>query len=64
MWVIVRARAGDGYVGVLDSDPGMAEGLRLRSGADVGFGPEHIAAIGRPPREYIVGKYGADFFAG
>jgi hypothetical protein len=26
------------------------------------FGPEHIADIGRPPRDDIVKKYGASFF--
>lgn len=26
------------------------------------FGPEHIAEIGAPPREYVMKKYGASFF--
>jgi hypothetical protein len=29
MWVIVKSRAGDRYRGVLDNDPGHAEGLKL-----------------------------------
>ena len=63
MWVIVKARAGRRYIGVLDSDPGLSEGLNLRSGDEVEFGPEHVVSVERPPREYIVSKYGADFFA-
>jgi hypothetical protein len=64
MWVIVKSRAGGGYLGVLDNDPGTAEGLLLRPGAEVLFGPEHVAAIGHPPRAYVLEKYGSDFFAG
>ena len=64
MWVIVRSRRGGGYVGILDSDPGDAEGLLLRSGSEVHFGPEHVASIDHPPREYILEKYGPDFFTG
>ena len=62
MWVIVKSRIGNRYVGVLDSDPGRAEGLQLESGDEVVFGPEHVANIDRPPREYVIGKYGQDFF--
>jgi hypothetical protein len=64
MWVIVRAREGGGYVGLLDNDPRTAEGLLLRPGAEVRFGPEHVARVARPPREYVLDKYGSDFFAG
>jgi uncharacterized protein YegJ (DUF2314 family) len=62
MWVIVKARTPDGYVGVLDNDPGHAENLNLREGDLIVFGPEHVAAIDHPSREYIVGKYGDSFF--
>ena len=61
MWVIVKA-AGDGrYVGILDNDPGEAEGVFLHLGDEIVFGAEHVAAIERPPRDYIVGKYGPEF---
>ena len=30
MWVIVKARTESGYLGILDSDPGVAENLTLR----------------------------------
>lgn len=63
MWVIVKRSVDGRYLGVLDSDPGAAEGLRLRPGIELSFGPEHVAGIGRPPRSYIVEKYGEDFFA-
>ena len=61
MWVIVKARTEEGYVGVLDNNPGAAENLKLRERDLVAFGPEHVTEIGRPPREYIVEKYGTSF---
>jgi len=63
MWVIVRAVGPDGYVGVLDNDPGRSEGLNLHEGDAIVFGPEHVAAIEYPSKEYVVGKYGRSFFA-
>ena len=62
MWVIVSAITPDGYSGVLDNDPGQAEGLNLREGDTIVFGPEHVAAIDHPSREYLIGKYGRAFF--
>jgi hypothetical protein len=62
MWVIVRGRTGDVYSGVLDSDPGQAEGLSLRPGTEVNFRPEHVIAIERPPEGYVLEKYGQEFF--
>ena len=62
LWVIVRQRTGLEYVGVLDSDPGTAEGLNLHEGDAIAFRPEHVAAIDRPSREYILQKYGSAFF--
>ena len=62
MWVIVKARTERGYIGILDNDPGTAENLGLREGDSIAFGPEHIADIGNPPREYVIKKYGASFF--
>lgn len=62
MWIIVKRRVGDNYIGVLDSDPGLAEGLSLGPGTEVLFGPEHISDIDHPPRSYVIDKYGSDFF--
>jgi hypothetical protein len=62
MWVIVKARIEGGYVGVLDNDPGNAENVHLHEGDVIAFGPEHIADISTPPREYMIEKYGASFF--
>jgi hypothetical protein len=62
MWVIVKCRGPLGYEGVLDSDPGHADSLKLKQGDVVHFGPEHVAAIEHPPRDYVVAKYGASFF--
>ena len=62
MWVIIKMKTEHGYLGILDSDPGAAENLTLREGDQVAFGPEHVIDTGRPPRNYIVEKYGASFF--
>jgi hypothetical protein len=50
------------YCGVLDNDPGQADGLALRPGAHVTFAAEHIIAIARPPDGYVLERYGAEFF--
>ncbi len=62
MWVIVKKRVGELYVGVLDSNPGRAEGLALRPGTEVHFSADHVVDIDRPPEEYVLAKYGANFF--
>ena len=62
MWVIVKARVGAAYSGILDSNPGSADNLTLRRGSVVFFLPEHVIAIGTPPRHYVLETYGADFF--
>ncbi|CAB1070737.1 hypothetical protein D1AOALGA4SA_1017 [Olavius algarvensis Delta 1 endosymbiont] len=62
MWVIIKARSGSGYVGILDKDPGIAENLNLNEGDAIVFGPEHICEISKPPHEYIMKKYGPAFF--
>jgi hypothetical protein len=61
MWVIVKAVRDGRYVGVLDNDPGEAKGLLLHLGDEIVFGAEHVAAIERPPHDYIVRKYGREF---
>ena len=62
MWVIVKARTEGGYIGVLDNSPGTAENLRLSEGDNIAFGPEHVAEISTPPRDYVMRRYGASFF--
>ena len=64
MWVLVKACAGGRYAGVLDSNPGRSEGLHLSEGDTIVFGPEHVANIDTPPRDYILRKYGPGFFGG
>jgi hypothetical protein len=61
MWVIVKRRIGDGYIGVLDNDPGR-DGHLLSEGLPLRFGPEHVIAIQRPPDGYVLSKYGLTFF--
>ena len=63
MWVIVKRRVEGRYVGILENDPGTADGLRLHPGMELLFGPEHVAEIGHPPRSYVVEKYGTGFFS-
>jgi hypothetical protein len=62
LWVIVKTRTGNIYRGVLDSDPGWAEGLALRPGSEVNFLPEHVIKTARPPDGYVLEKYGPAFF--
>jgi hypothetical protein len=62
MWVIVRSRTESGYIGVLDNSPGVAENVQLHEGDVISFGPEHVTAIAKPPRKYVIEKYGASFF--
>lgn len=57
-----KRRAGNLYTGVLDSDPGRADGLCLREGAEGVFSAEHVIAISRPPKGYVLDKYGPAFF--
>ena len=64
LWVIVKRKTGSLYVGVLDSDPGISEGLTLRPGTELLFGPEHVSAINRPPEGYILERFGPGFFNG
>lgn len=62
MWVIVKTTAAGGYIGILDNEPASAENLRLRKGDAIFFKPEHVAEIGRPPRGYIIERFGESFF--
>jgi hypothetical protein len=57
MWVIIKASTDSGYLGILDNDPGIAENLTLRQGDRVLFGSQHVIDTGRPPHDYILGKY-------
>lgn len=50
MWVIIKVRTENGYIGVLDNDPGTAVNVKLHERDLVICGPEHVADIGRPPR--------------
>ena len=63
MWVIVRRRMADSYVGVLDSTPTSTDAASsMVRGLMVVFAPEHIADIGVPTREYVIAHYGEGFF--
>ncbi len=63
MWVIIRERVGDLYVGVLDSSPCSIEPDPdfLARGSEVVFGPEHIVDVSSPSSEYILEHYGKEF---
>lgn len=45
MWVQIRSRSGDGYVGVLDNDPYCTN--ELRAGAEVRFVEAHVIQVHR-----------------
>jgi len=61
MWVIVIEVLPYGYRGILDSEPGTAENLNLRSGDSIDFEAEHICKIDQPPEEYLKRKYSEHF---
>lgn len=61
MWVIVTSVTGAGYIGVLDSDPGYGENLKLAQGDLIEFGAEHVSKIDNPPAEYLTKEYGELF---
>jgi uncharacterized protein YegJ (DUF2314 family) len=43
MWVIVKERKANGYIGVLDNDPYCT--TELRSGEQIEFRPEHVIQV-------------------
>ncbi|HYZ48567.1 MAG TPA: hypothetical protein VE567_06705, partial [Sphingomonas sp.] len=48
MWVIVRERVGDQYLGILDNDPyAISENDELWSGIELPFSPRHVVNIER-----------------
>jgi len=61
MWVIVAERAGETYVGLLDSQPASIEPsptVYLCFGAEIPFLPEHVVDIAQPPEEYVTWQLG------
>ncbi len=48
MWVIVRERVGDHYLGILDNDPyAIDQNEELWSGVELPFSPRHVIDIDR-----------------
>jgi hypothetical protein len=46
MWVIVRERVGDQYLGILDNNPyAISENEELWSGVELPFSPRHVIDI-------------------
>jgi mRNA-degrading endonuclease toxin of MazEF toxin-antitoxin module len=43
MWVIVKGREKDGYLGILDNDPACTQ--KMKSGLEVNFEPRHVISI-------------------
>ena len=49
MWVIVRERVGNQYLGILDNNPyALEENDELWSGVEIAFSPRHIIDIDLP----------------
>ena len=64
MWVIAlppREGQTSRHLGILDSDPGRADKLRLRKGDIIPFRPEHVCRVDRPPRAFLLEAHGALF---
>ena len=56
MWVFVTERLADGFIGVLDNQPGSFppdDDVYLVVGAEIPFAAEHVIDIGHPPAEYV-----------
>ena len=61
MWAIVAGRAGELFVGILESEP-AEETTALGLGAEFLYGPEHVIDVDDPPPEYVEQKYGRRLF--
>jgi hypothetical protein len=61
MWVIVKEKIDDFYLGILDNQPvGIDEGF-LDKNSEIYFKAEHITDIGYPPKEFLEERFGKDF---
>ncbi len=46
LWVVVRERLSDGYIGILDNEPTLIEENEFFwRGTELPFGPQHIIAV-------------------
>lgn len=62
MWVIVKEKIDDFYLGILDNQPaGIDQGF-LDKNSEIYFKAEHIIDIGYPPQDYLEERFGKDFF--
>lgn len=55
MWVIVKEKIGDTYIGILDNQPACSnfeDNVYLRLGVEVPFLAEHVIDIDTPPQEH------------
>jgi hypothetical protein len=55
MWVIVKEKIGDTYIGILDNQPACSDfedDVYLCLGAEVPFLAEHVIAIDTPPQDH------------
>ncbi len=57
MWVLVAKPLNEGYLGVLDNSPGIAENLRLDREDVVYFEAKHVSMIDQPPKNYMAEVY-------
>jgi len=57
MWVLVAKTLKEGYLGVLDNSPGIAENLRLDREDIIYFEAIHVSLIDQPPENYMTEVY-------
>jgi hypothetical protein len=61
MWVIVKEKIRDFFLGILDNQPaGIDEGF-LDKNSEIYFKAEHIIDVGYPPKDYLEERFGEDF---
>ena len=61
MWVIVKEKIGDFYLGILDSQPASIDEGFLDRNSEICFKAEHIIDINCPPKDYLEERFGKDF---
>lgn len=61
MWVVVKEKVGDFYLGILDNQPAGMDEEFLDKGSEICFKAEHIIDVGFPPKEYLEERFGKDF---
>lgn len=61
MWVVVKEKIDDFYLGILDNQPASIDEGFLDRNSEIYFKAEHIVDINHPPKDYLEERFGKDF---